>query len=219
MAMTKKAFKEAFHDAMALEFAEVPMCESELEYTFSEEFTRKMDNLIAMQEDGVWRLLGMVRRHIAVIAIIILGAFVTSCGVTEVVKYLHYDIYVEVKNEFLENGGALNLDAEFHKLTYIPQNFEEMMISKMDTNIIVEYKNEKGHKISFLQDKAGDCYSIITEELVTNETVTLDGNTVVLFENTQLIGAMWIEDGIYMEILYFGGTDMEELKAMVEGAE
>lgn len=219
MAMTRDEFKRAFTEVASMEFADIPTDESEIDFTFSQEFNQKMELLIARQQNGMWRALQVVRKHIAVIAIVILGTLVTSCGVAEVVKYLHYDIYLEVKNEFLENGGSLDLNAEFHDITYVPDGFEKSALSSRETSRIIEYKNKRGHEISFLQDKAGDSYSILSEESVTRETVTIAGNTVELFQNHRLIGAMWIEDGIYMEILYFGGTNTDEIKAIVEGVE
>ena len=217
MSMTREEFNRAFTEVVSMEFADIPTKESEIDFTFSEDFLRKMDTLIALQQDGVWRLLGVVRRHVAVIAIVILGTLVTSCGVAAVIKSQHYDIYLQVKDEFLENGGNLDLNAEFHDITYVPDGFEKSALSSRETSRIVEYQNKSGHEISFLQDKAGDHYSILSEEMVTRETVTVAGNTVEIFQNHRLIGAMWIEDGIYMEILYFGGEDVDELKAIVEG--
>lgn len=215
--MTRDEFKRAFTEAVSMEFADIPTKESEIDVTFSQEFLRKMDNLIMMQKDGIGVFFNTMRKHVAMIAIIVLGVMITACGVTQVMKYLHYDIYTEMKNEFLENGGALDMNAEFHELTYVPEGFTKSSVDSSAANKIVEYENKSWDKICFLQDKTGESYYILTEESVTSENVTIDGNTVVLFKNNKLIGAMWIEDGIYMEILYFDGTDMEELKAIVEG--
>lgn len=216
MSMTREEFNRAFTEEVSMEFADIPN-EDEIDVTFSADFLRKMDNLIAWQKGGTWRLLQKMRKHVAMIAIIVLGTMVTSCGVVEIVKNMHHDLYMDLKQEFLESGGALDENAEFHKLTYVPEGYEISGVSISEGTKQMEYQNESYDNIWFMQDKTGEAYSILSEEVVKSETVTIDGNKVVLFENNMLIGAMWIEDGIYIEILYFSGSDMEELKAIVEG--
>ena len=214
--MTREEFNRAFTEAVSMEFADVS-CEDEIDFTFSEEFLRKMNNLIAWQQGGTWRLLHRKRKHVAMIAIIALGAMVTACGVVEIVKYMHHDLYLDMKQEFLESGGTLDENAEFHKLTYVPEGFALSGVSTSEGTKTIEYQNKSHDRITFMQDKTGEAYSILSVESVKIETLTINGNKVIIFENYRLVGAMWIEDGIYMEILYFDGSEMEELKKMVEG--
>lgn len=217
--MTREEFNRAFTVVISMEFANVPMQESEIDVVFSPNFLKKMDTLISMQQGSILKIVSVMRRRIAILVIVIVGLLVTSCGIIQVTKYMHHDIYLEVKSEFLENGGELDLNAEFHDMTYVPEGFEKSSLDNQETSKIVKYSNERGHWISFLQDKAGDSYSILAEESVTRETITIDGKKVEVFKNYELIGAMWIEDGVYMEIIFHAGNDMDELKAMIESVE
>ena len=54
MAMTKEEVKNAFREAMARDYADVPSKDS-IDYHFSPEFYEKMDKLIADYKRGVYR--------------------------------------------------------------------------------------------------------------------------------------------------------------------
>lgn len=227
MSMTREELNRAFHEAVALEFADIPTKESEIDFTFSEEFTRKMDNLIAMQQDGVWRFLNVVRRHIAVIAIIILGVSISACGINQVITHLYGNVYEEMREEFYAGVTVTEIAYEYG-ISEVPDGFEKVGFSTSSSCIISEYQNEAEDEIIFLQDATADVRMGIKSELlwddpereyVTRTSTTIRGINVELFENKYFAGAIWIEDGYYMELRYYGCEDLEEVKAMIESIE
>lgn len=217
MSMTREELKRAFQEAVALEFVDIPTEESEIDYTFSDTFLQKMDTLIASQKKTSWNLFHYVKRNIAVIAIVLLGLSATACGVTQVIYHLHEDIYKENKEEMIGNSELQGEEIMYRSLTYLPEGFTKTGVSKNAYSKQVEYKTKGSDRIIFLQDIKGESQYILNEEQVTKETVQINGKEVDLYKNNQLMGAIWVEDGIYMEILFYGCDDMEELKAIVEG--
>ena len=215
MSMTREEFKRAFTEVASMEFADIPTDESEIDFTFSQEFLRKMDNLIALQQDGVWRFLNMMRRHIAVIAIIILGVTVSACGINQVITHLYDNVYEEMREEFYAGVTATEI-AYVYEITELPDGFEITSITKNDGHKATEYKDGNGNIIRFLQDATEGVKMHIQGERIEKTSMTIRNLDVVIFENNDLIGAMWIEDGYFMEILYYGCEEIEEVVGLVD---
>lgn len=218
MSMTREELNRAFHEAVALEFVDIPLQKSEIDYTFSENFIRKMDNLIAIQEDGVWRFLNVVRKRIAVIAIIILGVSISACGINQVITHLYGNVYEEMREEFYAGVTATEI-AYTYGISELPEGFEANSRTGSAGHQMREYKDERGHRIHFLQDATEGVKMHIRNEQVTKTSVVIRGLDVVFFENNDLIGAMWIEDGYFMELIYYGCEDVEAVIALVESVE
>lgn len=224
MSMTREEFNRAFTEVVSMEFADIPTKESEIDFTFSKNFLRKMDNLIALQQDGVWKLLGVVRRHIAVIAIIILGVTISACGINQVVIHLYGNVYEEMREEFYAGVTATEIAYEF-KISDLPEGFEKVGLIKDTRHIISEYENEDGDEIIFLQDATAEARLGIKDELteagegrkyVTRSSTMIRDIKVELYENKDYAGAIWIEDGYYMELRYYGCESLEEITAMID---
>lgn len=218
MAMNRAEFKKAFQDVIAMEFAEIPLDEKSIDYSFSDAFLVKMDELISYQKKTSWNLMNYVKRHIAMIAIVLLGLFATACGVTQILYYLHGDLYNEHRQEVEENTQVMSDVNLSYIINELPDGFIKTSVSKGPDHRIVEYLNERGQKIVFLQDATAGTRFILQDEQVISETVSIGEKEVDIFQNNQLIGAMWIENGVYMEILYYGVGDdkIDELKTIIE---
>lgn len=217
MTISRKEFNQIFQEVIALEFAEISTEESDIAYTFSDDFLRNMDTLIASQKKTSWNFMHFAKRHAAMIAIVLLGLFATACGVTQVIYYLHEDLYYQKRQELLESSEFQNVEINYRSLTYVPEGFEKTAVFKNSYYKQMEYQNERGNTIIFVQDTEGKTRYILKEEEVTKETLQIGSYEVDLYKNDQWMGAIWIEDGMYMEILFYGCDDVEELKAIVEG--
>ncbi|MBQ2901916.1 MAG: DUF4367 domain-containing protein [Agathobacter sp.] len=223
MSMTREEFKRAFTEVASMEFADIPTDESEIDFTFSQKFLRKMDNLIALQQDGVWRFLNMMRRHIAVIAIIILGVTVSACGINQVITHLYDNVYEEMREEFYAGVTATEI-SYIYEISKVPEGFALKRLSKAEGSVITEYQNTAGDEIIFLQDATDEVKMNIKQtgwddpmrEQVTRTSMTVRGIEVELYENKYVTGAIWIENGYCMEIQYYGCEGTDEVIALVE---
>lgn len=215
MSMTRDEFKRAFTEVVSMEFADIQTNESEIDFTFSQEFLRKMDNLIALQQDGVWRFLNVMRRHIAVIVLIILGVTVSACGINQVITHLYSNVYEEVREEFYAGVTATEI-THVYEIAEVPEGFEITRVTKNGGHKVTEFKDERGNTIRFLQDATEGVKMHIQGERIEKTSMTIRNLDVVIFENNDLIGAMWIEDGYFMEILYYGCEEIEEVVELVD---
>ena len=225
MSITREEFNRAFHEAVAMEFADIPIQEAEIDFAFSKDFLRKMDNLIVMQEDGIWKLLGMIRRYVAVIAIVILGVSISACGINQVITHLYGNVYEEMREEFYAGVTATEISYAYD-IAELPEGFEKVSLTKDSRHIISVYQNEAGDEIYFLQDATADTKMGIMNtsvepkrEYVTRSSSMIRGFEVELYENEYFAGAIWLEDGYFMEIRYYGCEDIEDVKAIVETIE
>ncbi len=215
MSMTRGEFKQVVEDAVALEFTNIPMQESKIDYIFSDNFIRKMDNLISMQEDGMSRLSGLARRYIVVIVIIILGISISSCGINQVITHFYGSEYEKIREKFYAGATATEITYGYG-ISKVPEGFEITDVTKSNGYKMIEYKNEKGNRICFLQDASEGVKIYIQDEKIEKTSTIIRDLEVIVFENKDLVGAMWVEDGCFMEIIYYGCKDVEEVIALVE---
>lgn len=212
--MTKSEFKQAFSEAVALDYVDIPEDEAMIDITFSNEFLSQMDSLISDQKKIIWNMMYAIRRNVAMIAIIILGMFVTACGVTQIIYLLHEDIYNENVEEIEQNGAVREIEYVY-KIYELPEGFEKVSLSKGIGFRESTYRNESGCKILFLQTTNAEFRYILSEEEVTKETEVIENREVDIYKNNDLIGAIWVENGYYMEILYYGCEDIEDIRNII----
>ena len=212
--MTKSEFKQAFSEAVALDYVDIPEDEEMIDITFSNEFLSQMDRLISDQKKIIWNMMYAIRRNVAMIAIIILGMFVTACGVTQIIYLLHEDIYNENVEEIEQNGAVREIEYVY-KIYELPEGFEKVSLSKGIGFRESTYRNESGCKILFLQTTNVEFRYILSEEEVIKETEVIGNREVDIYQNNDLVGAIWVEEGYYMEILYFGCEDIEDIKNII----
>lgn len=102
MSMTKAELKNAFREAAAYEFRDIPHDESLIQYEFSAEFEKKMSKLINRQKKKTWHWVNTAPKRIALIAAVAIMLFTTACSVPEirepVVKFFS-EVYVNMYHE------------------------------------------------------------------------------------------------------------------------
>lgn len=218
MSISKDEFYQVFHQEISLEFSEIPMQESEIEHAFSEEFQRKMEQLLAWEKNGVWSLLNYARKHIVAVVIVVLGVSISACGIVQMSTHLYGNLYDEMRQEFYAGVTATEL-ADIYTITELPEGFEVVQKTKNTGHQITKYKDDRGKAIYFLQDATEGVKLSAQTDQVKKQTVTIRDLSVVIFENYELIGAIWIEDGYFMEIIYYGCEDVEDVIRLVESVE
>ena len=108
--MTKSELKHAFSETMALEYADIPKQEDMIDFTFSDTFSTRMNMMLMEQKKITWNLIHLLKRNIAMIAIIMLGVLATACGVTQLVYFLHADLYNENREEIVQDEVIQELE-------------------------------------------------------------------------------------------------------------
>lgn len=91
--MTKSEYKNAFSEVITLEYVDIPADDNMIDYTFSNEFLNHMDKLLLRQKKIIWNIINVVRRNVAMVAIVSLTVFASACGITEIINYLNSDLY------------------------------------------------------------------------------------------------------------------------------
>ena len=193
MAMTREECNCAFTEVVSIEFSDVPAQESEIDFTFSEDFLRKMDNLIALQQDGIWRLLNVARRHVAMIAIIVLGTMVTACGINQVIMNLNKIVREDIREEFYAKVTAMEIVDEY-QINKVSEGFEKIRISRSNVRVLSEYENKEDDVICLWQATLEDVKNIdssimhenISEkDYISHYSTVIRGLDVEIYENDE----------------------------------
>ncbi len=218
MAITRTELHQAFRECISLEFVEVPNNENDIDITFSQEFLCKMEKLIANQKKSYWDFVNTAKKRVAVFAIIVTSLFVSLMSNEEVCAAI-IEWCVEVfdgYNVYYFEGATTNRIVREYELTMVPDGFEVVRVDESDKWIDVIYENEEGNKIFFSQYATEDCDYSVDNENAKEQTIMIKGVEVKIYQYDDLIGAMWIKDGYYMSLTYYGCEDVKTIKDMVE---
>ncbi len=218
MAMTRAQLNQAFREVASMEFADIPCDEAQIQFNFSDKFTQKMEKLIARQKKPYWEYVNTAKKRIAIVAILVLSIAVTAFSNEEVrASMLQWcaDVYEEYIRYYFE-GNTTKIIGHEYQLTMIPEGFEVSYEEKVDNWCVVEYENEAGDCISLEQSVTDGFETYVDKEKGEWSTVIINNQEVKLFDYTTQMGAMWIEDGYFMFLVYYGCDNIEIIKEMVE---
>ena len=199
---------------MTLDYIDIPVEDYMIDYTFSDNFVSRMNKILIEQKKFTWNLVHMARRNVVMIAIIVLGVFVTACGVTQVMYFFHADLYNENREAIIQEETIRDLEYVY-KIHELPDGFEKVGISKGTGFLENIFQNKRGRRLLFLQTTNAEYRYILNEEQVTKETETIGDREVDIYKNDDLMGAIWIEDGCYMEIVYYGCEKLEDIRKII----
>lgn len=219
--MNKNDFKNAFREAVASEFSQIPTDEESIDFTFSKRFNRQMKKLIRSQKKSYYSFLSTAAKRVAVICV----AFLTIIVITDNVEALRepmtqFSRYVyDTHTDYTFTGYTTDkIDKEYS--VKIPDGFEQIDMVKDDIGITMEYMNKRGDYIQFSQKitKYSSGYSIDNEHGEI-ETKTINEFEVLYkrFYDTQT--AIWTKYGYVFEINCFGDIDYETIEDMIKSFE
>ena len=103
-----------------------------------------------------------------------------------------------------------------YQLTVIPDGFEKVYEQRDTESIMITYENQVGDYIQFRQQITEDFDTYVDNEKGKWSTVVINDKDVKVFDYTTLMGAMWVEDGYYMFLVYYGCDDNKIIKEMIE---
>ena len=217
MSVTRVELSQAFREAIMTEFADVPS-EEQISLTFSEEFEQKMKKLIERQKKSYWKYVNTVAKRVAVVALLVLSVAMMVLSNEEVrASMLQWckDVYEEYIYYYFEGDTTKVIEYEY-QLMGIPEGVEKVYEYRDSEIVTISYENQAGDYIDFRQQVTEDFDIYVDNEKGKWSTVIINNKDVKLFDYTTLMGAMWIEDGYYMLLIYHGCDDIEIIKEMVE---
>ena len=223
--MTRSEFNMAFSTVIAEEFADVPD-ESEIEVEFSDEFNRKMQELIDSiganngqqpKNDRKSRLniKGLIALA-ATLALLLAGLMSVNAAGDSIVNFI-VKTYEDFKEILFAGDGAAEID-HVYAFTEVPEGFTETERVLNDDMSFVRYENsDTGAVIELSQSTANITTMFLDDKSVKSKTLSDDGEYVEIYcgESDEIYNAFWIEDMYSMELLYSGETSYDELLKII----
>lgn len=220
MALTKEEVREAFREAVAKDYADVPPTD-EIEHEFSPEFYAKMNALIEEQRRGSWRLLNrQTRRALVVAAILTISLLLTACSpkLREAFVELMITVY-ETFVEYKADADNVPLHAEIvvpYALVPEQGSFELVSQERLTPRLLKSvYIDQDGHQITVTQS----CVALIggasdAEYSETLRTVINETEVLVAQANDVSSAQMYFE-GYSFRISHQGPIELEEFKIII----
>ena len=220
--MDKREVKRAFRAAMALEFAAVPATEDAVAYSFTQDFCRRMDALIAERKRGSWRLMRKRARRVLIAAILaVLLALLVACSpnlrmtikgftLSFLQRDIEYDLNTQLRDEL----------AQLYRLDPPPDGFVLESQERLIANLWqVTYRNGQDKELVFTQSctkySSGTFVNTDSEMLSVRQ---LAGQEVLVWSPPNGFTLTWVQDGYMMRISCGGNIDdfsLEEIIAAV----
>lgn len=125
------------------------------------------------------------------------------------------NVYKEYIHYYFEGETTKKIE-HVYKLTMVPDGFEVVYEYADAESVTICYEDEDGNYIEFMQYTTEEFGIYVDNEKGDWSTIVINNQEVKVFDYTTKMGAMWIEDGYYMLLIYHGCDDMEIVKEMVE---
>lgn len=218
MEMNRAQLDQALREVASMEFVDIPRDEMGIKFCFSDKFIQKMEKLIANQKKPYWEYVNTVGKRIAIVVTLFFVIGVTAFSNEEVrASMLQWceGIYEEYIRYYFEGDTTNVIEYEF-QLTYVPEGFEKVYEQRDYETIIVGYENKLGDYIQFEQHvTAGYDFNVDNENGEWSNTI-IDDKDIRVYQHSDLMCALWIEDGYSMYIMYYGCQDVKMIYEMIK---
>lgn len=218
MAMTKAEFKNAFREAAAYEFRDIPRDDSQIPHEFSAEFERKIAKLIQKEKSFLWHFVNTASKRVAVIILVLVMLFTTACSVKAIrepiVRFLT-EVY-ETFTEYFFDGEKTSVITEKYQISAIPDGFIEESVLETDTAIYVVYRNGENNTIHYTQAVTDETSINLDTEKANSKTLAVSGCEVYLYLQENVIYGMWTHDGYYFEIVCYGDFSEDDVIGLIQ---
>lgn len=221
MSMIRAELNQAFREAIAMEFSDVPKEDSVVAFSFSNRFEQRMRTLIHRQRKSYWKYVNTAKKRVAVAVITMFSILMLALGNDDVrASMLQWcaDVYDTHIHFYFEGDTTKEIEYEYY-LTMVPDGFEMVRDAKGSRLRVLEYKNETGDTITLEQHVTDGYESVVDNENVEWSTCEIRGLEVYIYMWEEYMGAMWCEDGDFMHLVYYGCEDIALIKEMVRTIE
>ena len=228
MSMTRSEFNMAFSTVIAEEFADVPD-ESEIEVEFSDEFNRKMQELIdsigannGQQPKSCRKSRLNIKGLIALaatLALLLAGLMSVNATGDSIVNFI-VKTYEDFKEILFAGDGAAEID-HVYAFTEVPEGFTETERVLNDDMSFMRYENnETGAVIELSQTTINDNSFVLDYENGNTKTFRFADKEVKVYDGEfETCCAFWLEDTYNMKLTYLGSAKSEDLIKMINMVE
>lgn len=218
MAITKAEFKQAFREVVSLEFSHIPTDENSIQYTFSENFNKRMEKLIKAQKKVYWNFVNTTSKRVAIIFLAIFTMFTAAFSVKAIREPI-IEFIKQVYESFTHytfHGDTIEFIEKEFSIHQTPYGYEQIDKTTTDNSVVTIYKNELDYTIYFSQSTT-DSH---TGFFVDNEngdlyTETINGINVDFKEWYDTKTAMWTQNGYVFTLDCTGNISFDEIKQMI----
>lgn len=217
MGNKKLEFDNAVREVIAMEFADIPRSEDEIDLAFSPKFESKMEKLIAKEKNSFWRITNTPRKRLAVILVAIMVMFTTACGI-DAIREPIVNFIMEVTDafyDFIYNGEVTNTISYEYQLVPVPDGFEEVSVERTDTSVIRKYIDSSDNKIILSQNISNDTTVAVDSEKGTITTVTINNVEAVIYEYDNFAQAVWSSDSYVFFLIYYGDIEIDAMQDLI----
>lgn len=226
--MTRSEFNMAFSTVIAEEFADVPD-ESEIEVEFSDEFNRKMQELIdsigannGQQPKSCRKSRLNIKGLIALaatLALLLAGLVSVNATGNPIVNFI-VKTYEDFKEILFAGDGAAEID-HVYAFTEVPEGFTETERMLNDDMSFMRYENsETGAVIELSQATINDSSFVLDYENGNTKTFRFADKEVKVYDgDSGTYCAFWHEGISCIKMIYLGKINYEELMDMVNELE
>lgn len=223
--MTRSEFNMAFSTVIEEEFANIPD-ESEIEVEFSDEFNRKMQELIDSiganngqkpKNDRKSRLniKGLIALA-AALAVLLAGLMSVNAAGDSIVNFI-VKTYEDFKEILFAGDGAAEID-HVYAFTEVPEGFTETERVLNDDMSFVRYENSDTVAVIELSQTVADdaAFALDSQNGVVKEA-NVDGDEIKIYcaKSQNLYNAFWINDSCNAKLVYYGDVDYDDLLDMI----
>lgn len=223
--MTRSEFNMAFSTVIAEEFANIPD-ESEIEVEFSDEFNRKMQELIDSiganngqepKNDRKSRLniKGLIALA-ATLALLLAGLVSVNATGNPIANFI-VKTYENFKEILFTGDGAAEID-HVYTFTEVPEGFTETERVLNDDMSFVRYENnDTGAVIELRQSVTNDASFALDSEKSSTKALVHNGREIKIYcaKSQNLYNAFWINDSCNAKLVYYGDVDYDDLLDMI----
>lgn len=229
MSMTRSEFNMAFSTVIAEEFEDVPD-ESEIEVEFSDEFNRKMQELIdsigannGQQPKSCRKSRLNIKGLIALaatLALLLAGLMSVNAAGDSIVNFI-VKTYEDFKGILFAGDGAAEID-HVYAFAEVPDGFVETERVMNDDMSFVRYENsDTGAVIELRQSVTNDASFALDSEKSSTKALVHNGREIMVCcsETSKLCEVFWIEGECRMKLICSGVTNCIDLIDMLDELE
>ena len=229
MSMTRSEFNMAFSTVIEEEFANIPD-ESEIEVEFSDEFNRKMQELIDSigANDGQkpkssrksrLNIKGLIALA-AALALLLAGLVSVNAAENPLVNFI-VKTYEDFKEILFAGDGAAEID-HVYAFAEVPEGFTETKrISNEEMNMVRYENSETGAVIELRQSITDGASFALDSEKSSTKALEHNGKEIIACcaKSGGTYDAFWTEDECNMKLMCSGITNCDDLLDMVSALE
>ena len=196
--ISKEDFKEALRTAVSYEFADIP--QDIPEHTFSPQFERKMNKLIASVNKRGKAPLRAIHKT-ALIAVASLVLLITVAYKVDAIDPI-INFFTKANEYYVSFSFDKNVEAAIsceYELTYVPEDFTLSKHHISPTRISSEYNNSAGKQLYFEQKLTSGTHTVYMPKPET-QIIVLDDITIYVRLGKSSFTAYWKQDIYWMQL-------------------